>query len=154
MSVVARPAPLRRAAAVAGWSMLVLGVGHTLTFIATSGQHDAATRRALAGLEEVAVAMPGLRHTLADLFTGYSLMMALLLATAGVFLLLMARCAEQAPGLLTSALTTTVVFAGVGLVLSWMLLPFPPLVGLSVALVAGVSGLIASRRPPASLTAD
>jgi len=58
--------------------MVGLGVGHLLTFLVNSAQHDAATRQALAGLGEVQVAMPGPSHTLADL---YRLMVALLVAT-------------------------------------------------------------------------
>jgi hypothetical protein len=127
--------------------LVALGVGHLLTFVASSAQPDAATRAALAGLEDVAVALPGPRHTLGDLFTGYSLMMALLLAAVGSLLLLMARHATQAPQLLVAALMVSLIVAAIGLVLSGLFLPLPPLVGLTVVLVAGVAGLLFSRRP-------
>ncbi|MCL2625364.1 MAG: FAD-dependent oxidoreductase [Cystobacterineae bacterium] len=132
-----------RSAAVAGWSLIVLGIGHVSTVVASYGRHDEATRRALDGIEQVRVAMPGLQPTLAHLFNGYSLTMALLLVTVGTLLVLIARHTQQAPGLLVAALWVVVVFAGVGLVLSWLFLPLPPLVGLTVALVAGLVGLAA-----------
>ncbi len=141
------PAPLRRAAQVAGWSMLLLGVGHLVSFAAAAGRYDDATRRALDGLEQATVSMPGLTHTLADLFTGYNLMVAALPTTVGVLMLLMARYAEQVPGLLVSVLWVMVAFTTVGLVISWLFLPLPPLVGMSVALVAGLVGLLQARRP-------
>lgn len=141
-----RPATLRRSVTVAGWSLVVLGVGHASTDVASSGRRDEATRRALDGLEQVRVAMPGLRPTLARLFDGYSLTMALLLVTVGTLLVLIARHAEQAPGLLVAALWVVVAFAGTGLVLSWLFLPLPPLVGLAAALGAGLVGLVAARR--------
>jgi hypothetical protein len=148
-STIVRAALLRRSIAVAGWSLVALGVGHAFTDVAGSGQHDEATRRALDGLEQVRVAMPGLQPTLARMFNGYSLTMALLLVTVGTLLVLMARHAEQAPGLLVAALWVVVAFAGAGLVLSWLFLPLPPLVGLTVTLVAGLVGLVAARRPAA-----
>jgi len=143
-----RPTVLRRTTLVAGWSMIVLGVGHLVTFLASAGQ-DATTSRELKRLAEVQVAVPGLPHSLADLFLGFSLTMALLLVTVGALLVLVARHAAQAPGLLATVQLVVVTFAGVGLVLSWLYLPLPPVVGLSIALAAGLWGLVAARRTTA-----
>ena len=148
-STATQPATVRRCTAVAGWSLVVLGVGHASTDVAGRGQRDEATRRALDGLEQVQVAMPGLRPTLARLFDGYSLTMALLLVTVGTLLVLIARYAAQTPALLVATLWVVVVFAAVGLVLSWLFLPLPSLVGLTVVLVAALVGLVAAHRPTA-----
>jgi hypothetical protein len=93
--------------------------------------------------------MPGLPRSLADLVLGFSLMMLPLLVTVGALLVLVARHAAQAPGLLATVQPVVVAFAGVGLVLSWLYLPLPPVVGLSIALAAGLWGLVAVRRTTA-----
>ena len=150
-----KPAPAatvrapRRAVRTGGWALIVLGVVHLATEVGTAGSHDAATRRAMDGLAQVRMTTPGPQPTLADLFLGFSLMMGLLLLTVGTLVVLMARYADRAPGLLTAALWVMVVASAIGLVLSWLLFPLPPLVGLSVSLVAGVTGLVTTRRTTA-----
>ena len=140
------PHRMRRAARVAGWALVVLGGGHLLTVAATAvGDQDAATRRALDGLSAVRVGLPGPRPTLADLFTGYSLMMGLMVVTAGALLLTLSRRGGQDAGALRTALWLTAASSALGLVVSWRMLPFPPLIGLSVALLASVAGLIRGR---------
>lgn len=92
------------------------------------------------------VSMPGPQPTLAELFDGYSLLMGLMVVTSGALLLALTRHAAQAPGLLRSGLALTWVAAAAGLVVSWPLMPLPPLIGLGVTLVACVGGLVRSRR--------
>jgi len=129
-----------------GWTLVVLGIVHLATEVATAGNHDDATRQALDGLAQVRLTTPGPQPTLADLFFGFSLMVGLTLLAVGTLVVLMARYGEQAPGLVTAASWVLVVFTAAGLVLSWLFLPLPPLVGLGVALVAALTGLVATRR--------
>jgi hypothetical protein len=138
---------LRRTALVAGWTLIVLGIVHTITVILNAAQRDDATRAAFDAMDRVTVSVPGPHHTMTQLFYGFSLTMALGLATIGTLLVLMARYAERAPGLLEATLWALVIFAAAGLILAWLLLPIPPVAGLSVVLVAGLTGLIATRRP-------
>lgn len=141
------PARERRAARVAGWALVVLGLGHLLTVGAGAiSDRDEATRRALDGLSAVRVALPGPRPTLAELFDGYSLMMGVMVAAMGALLLMVSRPGVSAAGLLRPGLWLTGVVAAVGLVVSWVLLPFPPLVGLGVTFAASVVGLTGPRR--------
>jgi hypothetical protein len=132
---------------VAGWALVVLGAGHLLTVAATlAGEPDPATRRALDGLAAVRVGMPGPQPTLAELFDGYSVLMGLMVAAAGALLLALTRHTTQAPGLLRAGLALTGVTAAAGLVVSWLLMPLPPLIGLGVTLAACVGGLVRRGR--------
>lgn len=142
----------RRSARVAGWTLVVLGLGHLLTVAVGSMNQDEATRDALDGLSKVRVGLPGPRPTLGELFDGYSLMMGAMVAALGLLLLvvsgrgLASRPEADAAGLLRPVLWLTGVVAAVGLVISSLLLPFPPLIGLGVTLVACIVGLAGPRR--------
>jgi hypothetical protein len=137
----------RWAGRVAGWALVVLGVGHLLTVAATlAGEPDPATRRALDGLAAVRVGTPGPQPTLAELFDGYSVLMGLMVVAAGALMLALTRHAAQTPGLLRAGLALIGVTAAVGLVVSWLLMPLPPLIGLGVTLAACISGLVRPHR--------
>jgi hypothetical protein len=133
----------RRAARVTGWTLVVLGLTHLVTVAgAALGGQDAATLRVTDQMRTVRVALPGLQPTMADLFTGYSLAMGLMVVTAGSLLLVVAGApvATVRTGLAVSA-----VSSAIGLVVAWALLPSPPVLGLGVALVATVAGLVGKR---------
>ena len=145
-SATRRSTSPRRAALVAGWALITLALVHLATVVFDAASPTEDTRRALDAMGQVRVTLPGLQPTMTQLFYGFSLTMALGLVTVGTLVVLVARRSAQAPELLVAVLVATVVFAGIGLVLSWLLMPLPPLVGMAVALAAGLYGLVAVRR--------
>lgn len=125
-------------ARIAGWSLVVLGCGHLVT-VALDGSRrvDAATSEAMAAMGRATVSLGGPSHSLAELFLGYSLLMGLMVISLGVAVVVAApRMADPRPLLVAVAASCLV-----GLALSVWLMPLPPIVGLSVALVGAVLGL-------------
>ncbi len=125
-------------ARIAGWALVVLGCGHLATVAADGGRPvDAATAEAMASLGRATVAMPGPAHTLADLFWGYSLLMGLMVIAFGAAIVVVARRVSD----LRPLLAVTAIGAATGLGLSVWLMPLPPIIGLSVALIGASWGL-------------
>jgi hypothetical protein len=131
-------------AQILGWSMVVLGAGHLGTVALDAGRTpDRATERAYAGLSQVAVAMPGPQRNLEQLFWGYSLLMGLMVIAFGMVVLWTAR---HVRGSLRSLLWLSGAVCVAGLAASAILMPIPPLIGFSVAMV-GVSVGLSERAP-------
>jgi hypothetical protein len=132
-----------------GWSFVVLGAGHlgTAAFELVRAP-DAATLQAMAGLRAAAVAMPGPLRNLEQLMWGYSILMGLMVIAFGVAYLGMARRAGAA---LRPLLWLAVIVTLVGLVISLLLMPLPPIIGLGVGLAGAVVGLSERRSRTAAL---
>lgn len=132
-------------ARIAGWSLVVLGCGHLIT-LALDGARplDAATTEAMAALTRATVSMGGPSHTLAELFLGYSVLMGLMVISLGASVVVVApRTAGLRP-----LLAVVAAAALIGLVVSVWLMPLPPIIGLSLALIGALMGL--SGRQPAT----
>ena len=133
------------AATVAGWLLVITGVGHT-TLVAvasatTSSPADTAIRDAMA---TAPVTVAGLERSYWDLYLGFSLMMALMLVGLGALVLLVVRRApELAAGAVVGLLALVLVPAWA---ISALLLPPPPIVLLGVATVAVVSSAVLRAR--------
>jgi hypothetical protein len=133
------------AARIVGWSLIVLGAGHLATTALDSVRTpDAVTVEAMAALRQASVAMPGPAHNLEQLWWGYSTLMGLMVIAFGAAFIWAAGCAA---GSLKSLLWFGVAVALVGLAISLLLMPLPPIIGLSVALVGAIFGLAPSRQP-------
>jgi hypothetical protein len=86
--------------------------------------------------------MGGPSHSLADLFLGYSLLMGLMVMSFGVAVVVAApRIVSLLP-----LLAVVAASSAIGLALSLWLMPLPPIIGLSVALIGAVVGLT-GRQP-------
>lgn len=126
-------------ARILGWSMVVLGVGHLSTVAVEVGAGlDPASERALASLSEVAVAMPGPQRGLDQLYWGSSLMMAVMVIGFGLVVL---WAAKKAPDSLRSLLWLGGTVALAALIVSAVLLPIVPIIGLSIAVLGAILGL-------------
>jgi hypothetical protein len=128
---------------IAGWALVVLGSGHLVTVAADNARVvDAATAEAMAALGRAEVSMGGPTHTLAQLFLGYSLLMGLMVVAFGAAVVVAApRMGGAGWGGLRPLLATVAVVSLIGLGLSVWLMPLPPIIGLSVALIAALWGL-------------
>jgi hypothetical protein len=139
--------PIRTTAtAVAGWLLVITGVGHTaLVLVGSLGAPpagEATTRALMAGTP---VVVGGLERSYWDLFQGFSVMMALMIVGFGTLVLLALR---QAPGLVLDRQGLLVLCAVVllpALAISVLLLPPPPIVLLGLALAAVVVALWTPR---------
>jgi hypothetical protein len=130
-------------ARIFGWSLVVLGAGHLLTVaLDLVRTPDLATAQAMAALRQASVAMPGPQHNLEQLLWGYSTVMGLMVIAFGAAFLWAAR---RAPEGLGSLLWMGTLVALIGLVISVLLMPLPPTIGLSVALVGAAIGLTERR---------
>lgn len=133
------------AATVAGWLLVITGVGHTtlvaISSAATASAADTAIRDAMAAAP---VTVAGLERSYWDLYLGFSLMMALMLVGLGALVLLVLR---RAPELVARGM---VVLLALVLVPAWaisaLLLPPPPIVLLGAAAVAVVSAAVLRPR--------
>lgn len=144
------PRPLRlRAVALAAWSLVVTGCGHTVLVVVSmlSGASDdeQRVRDVMAG---TVMAMGGLERDFWQLFQGFSLLMALLLVGLGALNLLLVR---RHPGVLLADRAVLWVDLAV-LVPAWglsvLLLPPPPILLLGVAVAALAVALPARRDVP------
>ncbi|MFE9747883.1 hypothetical protein ACFYOT_23505 [Saccharothrix saharensis] len=136
---------------VGAWAWVVTGVGHlAIAAVLTAGPEDAAASRALTAMRERSIEIAGLRRSLYDVNQGMSLVMAAALIFGGSVCLLVAR---SAPDLVTRARAVSglgVVASAVVLGLSLWLLPLPPVVLFSVALLAFGTAVVKARpRVPA-----
>ena len=130
---------------MAGRTLIVLGIVH----LATTAQAVAQPGEAKAvfdAMGEYRLAFPGPKPTMLQLYFGFGLTMALGLLAFGTVVVLVARRKVQAPGLLVPVLAVAVAYSGIGLGLAVLFFPLPPLVGMAVALVAGLYGLVSARR--------
>ncbi len=130
-------------ARIAGWALVVLGSGHLVTVAADGARPaDAATSEAMAALVRAEVSMGGPTHSLAELFLGYSLLMGLMVIAFGAAVVVAApRMGGAVRARLRPLLATVAAVSLVGLGLSVWLMPLPPIIGLSVALIAALWGL-------------
>ncbi len=134
--------------AVAAWALLVTGVGHTVLVVVSAvsetPRDQLDVRQAMV---ETTTRVAGLDRSLWQLFSGFSLVMALLLVGFGALNLLLVR---RHPGVLLESravlwLDLAVVLTALGIAVR--LLPAPPIVLLGLAVVAVV---VALSRPDAS----
>jgi len=130
---------------VSGWTLIVLALAHTATDIATllsepSPQQNAAT----AAMQQVMI--PTSSHSMASFVYGLSFSMALFLAAIGIALLLIARFGAHEPSLIRAMLWLTTALCAVGLIISILLMPLPPIIGLSIAAISAIVGLLSANR--------
>jgi len=135
---------LLRAVHITGWTLIVLALVHLATEIATivadpSAQMLAATT-AMDG-----VAVPTSAHSLLVTTHGVSFAMALFLAATGAAIVLAARHGRSDPAVLRAILWFAVIVTALGLVISVATLPLPPIIGLGLACVVAVIGLLPGR---------
>lgn len=126
-------------ARILGWSVLLLGAGHLITVaLELLRVPDQPTQRAFEALSLAKVSMPGPQRNLEQLFWGYSLLMGLMVIAFGATVI---WAAGQIRESLRPLLWLGGAFSLLGLIISAMLMPIPPIVGLSVALLGAVVGL-------------
>jgi hypothetical protein len=144
--------PLRTTAtAIAGGLLVLTGTLHAALVVVGSltpaPAREVPTRELMAG---TSVVLGGIERSYWDLFQGFSIMMALMIAGFGALLLLALR---RAPHLVLDARGLLVLCAVVllpGPAVSALLLPTPPIVLFGLALTAVVAALCS----PARRTAD
>jgi len=130
-----------RATKVAGWTLIILAIVHTATDIATLLSEPSQQMRA-ATIAMKQVVIPTSSHSFALFVYGVSFTMALFLAATGSTLLLAARYGRHVPSLIRAMLWLTLVVTVVGVIISILFMPLPPIIGLSVAFIAAAIGLI------------
>jgi hypothetical protein len=138
----------RRACATGAWSLIVTGTVHATVVAtgsaATTPPDELAARRAMAATH---ITIAGLDRTMWQLFTGFSLAMALFLVGLGALNLLALR---RVPELFLHSRAALVLNLGIALpalALAILLLPPPPIAMLSVTCTAFGYALI---RPSAT----
>jgi hypothetical protein len=137
----------KHACAVGAWSLVVTGVVHAIVVAAgsaaTPSAGEQAARRTMAATH---VTVAGTDRTLWQLFTGFSLAMALFIAGLGALNLLVLR---RAPHLFLDGRAALVLNLGIllpALVLAALLFPPPPIVLLGVSCAAFGYALTRDRR--------
>lgn len=145
----ARPRTVRSLAArVVGWLLVVTGAGHaTLVAVGSASPTPGDERAVRALMETTSVAVGGLERTYWQLFTGFSLVMALLLVGLGALVLLVERRAPELVEGSRAVLALLSLVLAPALVLSALLLPPPPIVLLGLGCLVAVGALV---RDPAS----
>jgi hypothetical protein len=141
----------RRACALGAWSLIVTGAVHAAAVAAGAAAAtppaELAARRAMAATR---VAVAGLDRTLWQLFTGFSLAMALFILGLGALNLLVLR---RAPHLFLNSRAALVLNLGIvlpALVLSVLFFPPPPIVLLALGGVAFGYALVCPPAPAAT----
>jgi hypothetical protein len=138
------------ATAVAGWTLVATGAGHAaLVVVGATGEPQAGERAARAAMQPVTVTVAGLDRSLWQLFTGFSLAMALLLVGFGAVTLVVLR---EGPHLVQRTRALLWLDAAVVLLLlgvSAALLPPPPIVLLGLAAAAIGTALSRPNSTPA-----
>ena len=133
-----------RAAQVAGWTLVVLAAVHITTEIAAiAGDPTAGLLAATTAMDRVAV--PTSAHSYLVTSYGVSFTMALFLAATGAAVVLAVRRARAVPAVTRAMLWFAATVTAIGLVISIATLPLPPTIGLAIALVAAVIGLLPRR---------
>ncbi|MBB4745242.1 hypothetical protein BJY16_008701 [Actinoplanes octamycinicus] len=131
--------PRRRACAIGAWSLVVTGVVHAAAVAAGAGETDSPVER----LADTHLVIAGLDRSLWQLFTGFSLAMALFIVGLGALNLLVLR---RAPELFLDGRAVIVLNLGIvvpALALSVLFFPPPPIVLLGVGGVAFGYALVA-----------
>ncbi|WIM92967.1 hypothetical protein ACTOB_004927 [Actinoplanes oblitus] len=127
----------RRACAAGAWSLVVAGAVHAAVVAAgTAAPVPAAERAAREAMATTHVAIAGLDRTMWQLFTGFSLTMALFIFGLGALNLLVLR---RAPHLFLGSRAALLLNLGIALpalVLSILLFPPPPILFLGVSCAA------------------
>lgn len=127
----------RRACAFGAWSLVVTGTLHAIVVAAgTAVSPPAAERAARATMATTRVGIAGLDRTLWQLFTGFSLAMALFIAGLGALNLLVLRRAPEVLLASRAALALNLGVVAPALALSALLLPPPPIVLLGACCAA------------------
>ncbi|GAB2681365.1 hypothetical protein GCM10027194_12460 [Thalassiella azotivora] len=123
--------------AVAGWCLVVAGAGHlTVAALGALSPVPDGERVARAAMDATTVTLAGIERSLWQLFTGFSVLMGLLLLATGGLLL---HALRRAPALVDESRAALTLLLGVlaaGWVTSLLLLPSPPIVLLGVAALA------------------
>jgi len=133
-----------RAAQVTGWTLVALAAVHIATEVAgLAGTPTAKLQTATTAMDQVAV--PTSTHSYLVTSYGVSFAMALFLAAMGVAIVVAVRRGRTVPAVTRAMLWFAVAVTAIGLVLSIATLPLPPTIGLGIALVAAVIGLLPRR---------
>lgn len=130
----------RTAMRVGGWTFVTVAVGHLVLaeLLPSTGATSVIRRQ----MQQARVPLPP-DHSYADLMQGFSLAMSVLLLAWGVSVLLTTRD-ERLPDATQVGLSLAVSLAMVAVAVA--LLPYPPIVLMSVASVAFTVAMIAVRR--------
>lgn len=146
-AVPSRGATGSRASALGAWTLVLTGVGHVVTVvISSSGATSPSGQVAQRAMARTQVAIAGSSRSLQQLFTGFSVTMALLLCGFGAINLYVLRCAPQLFTRRRGLLALDLAVTGGGLVLALLLLPPPPVVLFTVAAGAFAVALTKATR--------